>query len=98
MDASSDLYKSLERNVLRLMEAIRFLKKENEEIKRQLKENQETLTKMQRLLKEKEEQYELLKVSALLEHIEAKDVQQAGRKINSLVREIDECIALLTKE
>lgn len=98
MDASNDLYKSLERNVLRLMESIRFLKKENEELKKQLKEHQEALAKMQQMLKEKEEQYELLKVSALLEHLEAKDVQNAGRKINSLVREIDECIALLTKE
>lgn len=98
MNASSDLYKSLEQNVQRLMEAIRFLKKENEQIKKQLKEYQETLTMMQQMLKEKEEQYKLLKISSLLGHIEAKDVQNAGRKINSLVREIDECIALLTKE
>jgi nitrate reductase assembly molybdenum cofactor insertion protein NarJ len=84
MEASNDLYKSLERNVLRLMEAIRFLKKENEELKKQMKDHQETLAKMQQMLKEKEEQYELLKVSALLEHVEGKDVQNAGRKINSL--------------
>ncbi len=98
MVASNDLIKSLEQNVQRLMELVRFFKRENEEIRKQLKEHHEKLVEMQQMLKEREKQYELLKVSAMLKQICSKDVQNAGRKINSLVREIDECIALLTKE
>ncbi|MCX7861521.1 MAG: hypothetical protein N2449_00815 [Bacteroidales bacterium] len=98
MDAWNLLYESLEQKVLRLMEQIRFLKQENERLKQLLSQNQETLQTMQQMLKKSEEEKKLLTTAALLVKTEQKDIQQANSRINSLVREIDECIALLTKE
>lgn len=97
-EAFDVLYKSLETSVHKLMEEIRFLNEKKIELIAQTAFQQESITKMQQQLKEWEEKYKLLKAAGVLGMIDKKDVGQMQHKINSLVREIDSCKALIIEE
>ncbi len=65
------------------------LEKENEDLKKSLHESEMNL-------KELEKKYERSKLSGALMG-EGENAQEAKRKINELVREIDKCVALLNR-
>lgn len=92
------LYKSLESKILKLQQWALELKHENAQLKEQILHSNEKMNQMQLQLKECEDKYKLLKEAGVMSMIEKKDVDQTRQRINSLVREIDECIALITKE
>ncbi len=92
------LYKSLEGRFLKLQQWALELKNENVQLKKQVEDENERIAQMQLQLKECEEKYKLLKEAGVVSMIEKKDVDQTRQRINSLVREIDECIALITQE
>lgn len=89
--------KSLEVNVQRLVEHIKVLKNENYRLRKELNDKEESLKQMHQKLKECEEQYKLLQIAGTFAKFNQNELKLTNQKINSLVREIDECIALLTK-
>jgi|YNPMSStandDraft_1061717.scaffolds.fasta_scaffold00071_31 predicted nuclease with TOPRIM domain len=90
-------FKSLEANVQRLIEHVKILKNENIRLKNELNEKEVSLSRMYDKLNELEQQYKLLQISRTLTKCHENDLKLTNQKINSLVREIDQCIALLTK-
>ncbi|HNV95455.1 MAG TPA: hypothetical protein PKG63_03195 [Bacteroidales bacterium] len=92
------LYKSLEANVLRLQQKMIELKNENVQLKEKLTHQLEQNSQMQYQLNEWQEKYKLLKDAGVLSLVEKEDVNRMRHRIDSLVREIDECIALMTNE
>jgi len=65
-----------------------------EKLTHQLEQN----SQMQYQLNEWQEKYKLLKDAGVLSLVEKEDVNRMRHRIDSLVREIDECIALMTNE
>ncbi len=97
MSETTDVvYKSLEMKIQSLMDYVRFLRKKNELLSKELREKEETINRLQNMLLEEEEKYKLLAVAGVM--AKGEEVKEATRRVNNLVREIDECIALLTKE
>lgn len=92
------LYNSLEGRFLKLQQWALELKNENVQMKKQIADKDDRISQMQLQLKECEEKYKLLKEAGVMNMIEKNDIDQTRQRINSLVREIDECIALITKE
>ncbi len=97
-DANDVLYKSLESKVYKLMEHIRFLKNAHAQLTSQIAQQEEAMNQMQQQLKEEQEKNKLLKEAGVLSMIDKKDVGQLQQKINSLVREIENCKALMMEE
>lgn len=98
LDEFEVLYKSLEVKFLKLQELILELKDENFKLKKQLEEKNEIISQMQLQLKECEDKNKLLKEGGVVSMINERDIFQTKKRINNLVREIDECIALIIQE
>lgn len=92
------LYKSLEAKVLILQQTMIALKNENVQLKEKLTFQLEHTNQLQLQLGEWQEKYKLLKDAGVLSMVEKEDVNRMRYRIDSLVREIDECIALMTNE
>lgn len=63
-------------------------------LEQQVEQRQERIVRLEQQLKEAGEQYATLKIAKTMELTEA-DQRAAHRRLNSLVRQVDECIALL---
>ena len=92
------VFKSLEMRIQRLMEHVRFLQKDKNDLQKELVEKEETIKRLKLMLEEEKEKNKLLAVARVIKQSEKGSINEATRQLNSLVREIDECIALLTKE
>lgn len=92
------LYKSLEAKVLTLQQKMTELKNENVQLKEKVEFQLNQNNQMQHRLSEWQEKYRLLKDAGVLSLVEKEDVSRMKHRIDSLVREIDECIALMTNE
>ncbi len=92
------VFKSLEMRIQRLMEHVKFLQKDKNDLQKELVEKEETIKRLKLMLEEEKEKNKLLAVARVIKQSEKGSINEATRQLNSLVREIDECIALLTKE
>jgi len=92
------VFKSLEMRIQRLMEHVKFLQKDKNDLQKELVEKEETIKRLKLMLEEEKEKNKLLAVASVIKQSEKGSINEATRQLNSLVREIDECIALLTKE
>lgn len=92
------LYKSLEAKILKLQQKMLELKNENVQLKEKINFQAEQNNQMKIHLNEWQEKYKLLKDAGVLSLVESEDINRMRHRINNLVREIDECIALMTSE
>lgn len=92
------LYKSLEAKILKLQQKMLELKNENVQLKEKINFQTEQNNQMKIHLNEWQEKYKLLKDAGVLSLVESEDINRMRHRINNLVREIDECIALMTSE
>ncbi|MGQ9847814.1 MAG: hypothetical protein ACUVQP_10015 [Bacteroidales bacterium] len=92
------LYNSFEENVLKLQQKMLELKNENIQLKETLNLQIERNNQMESQIYEWKEKYKLLKDAGVLSLIEKDDISKMRHRIDNLVREIDECIALMTSE
>lgn len=92
------LYKSLEAKILKLQQRMLELKNENVQLKEKINFQTEQNNQMKVHLNEWQEKYKLLKDAGVLSLIESEDINRMRHRIDNLVREIDECIALMTSE
>ena len=93
---SYDELKLLNRKIDELVNSYRDLKNENENLKTAKEALQTMLTERETEKKELENKYERVKLTGALLG-EGENASEAKRKITELVREIDNCIALLDR-
>ena len=93
---SYDELKLLNRKIDELVNSYRDLKNENENLKTAKEALQTMLTEREMEKKELENKYERVKLTGALLG-EGENASEAKRKITELVREIDNCIALLDR-
>lgn len=86
----------LEIKLKNLVSNYEFLLKENEILLQKNNQLQHLLLEKEQFLKEIEEQYNLLKIAKTIEGSN-KSTKETKLKINTLVREIDKCIAQLNE-
>lgn len=85
---------TLERKVRQLIEDYRTLEKENQELYVMVDTRDAELVKINAQLQAARKDYLDLKMARMLE-VNANDVDVAKKKVASLIREVDKCIALL---
>jgi predicted nucleic acid-binding Zn-ribbon protein len=71
-------------------------KKKNSDLKSANNELNSEISELKNKISELEKKYDALKFAKSLENVEG-DTQEAKKRINKIVREIDSCIALLNK-
>lgn len=67
---------------------------QRDELRRDLEERDEEIRRLQAQVKELQDSYQLLKTAKMLEIYDG-DVEKSKRRIESLIRQVDRCIALL---
>ena len=67
---------------------------QRDELRRDLEERDEEIRRLQAQVKELQDSYQSLKTAKMLE-IYDRDVEKSKRRIESLIRQVDRCIALL---
>ncbi len=92
------LYNKLGLNIELLKKWALQLKNENDELRKEIDKKDNELRELKDKLNEVEQKYIMLKDAAMLVKIEKNDITSLKHRINNLVREIDECMALITKE
>ncbi|MGG8495847.1 hypothetical protein ACQY1Q_05485 [Tenacibaculum sp. TC6] len=86
----------LEDKLKKLLSNYEFLKEENNILFQNNAKLQHLLQEKEQQLKEKQEEYDLLKVAKTIEGSNDNNTRETKLKINALVREIDKCITLLS--
>jgi len=84
----------LEDKLLLILERYDFLKEENKLIREDLVQLQHQLNFKEQLLEEKESNFDSLKVARTIQGSD--DTKKTTKKINTLIKEIDLCIAQLS--
>ena len=96
MEKLSDITLSIETKLNKLIQHLKNVVKENNELKSELLQYQTQPTILQQKHTDLQKQYENLKIANAL--LGSEDFKKETKlKINSLVREIDHCISQLTK-
>lgn len=67
---------------------------QRDELRRDLEERDEEIRRLQAQVKELQDLYQSLKTAKMLEIYDG-DVEKSKRRIESLIRQVDRCIALL---
>ena len=83
-----------EAKVRTLIEKHRQLQRENARLQSQLEAGRADMKKLQEQLAAEKKAYSNLKISRMLE-LSSKDTEDARKRLNSLIKEVDNCIALL---
>lgn len=91
-----DLIISLKDKIFKLIVKVNDLKSQNNVLLKNKAELELQLNEKNKLISEVERKYENLKIGKLID-ISGKEVSDARLKINRIVREVDNCIALLNK-
>ncbi len=90
-----DIVGSLERKIAKILRRLELLKQTNLQLKEELAASKQQILTQKRQIADCEEKYEALKVAnAILGSNENK--RETKLKINTLIREIDYCIAQLS--
>lgn len=90
-----ELYTDIEYKIKKISLSFKELKQENLQMKEEMKTVRNENEKLKNELSELKEKYRLLTITKTL--AEKKDKTDTKRKINELVREIDNCMRLLNK-
>jgi predicted nucleic acid-binding Zn-ribbon protein len=90
------LISTFEARLRHLMFLYNQLEQENDQLKQQLVNKNAELAKMKTEQQELEVQYTNLKMARTIRLFD-KDVKDTKQRLNSLVREVDKCIALLNQ-
>ena len=96
MSELTDVVNSLEIKVARLVQRLNVLEAENTELKKTLLSAEEEIRRNEKQLDSIYEKYESLRLASSLLGSE-ENRRDTKLKINSLIKEIDQCIAHLTK-
>ena len=91
------LISTFEARLRHLMFLYNQLEQENDQLKQQLVNKNAELAKMKTEQQELEVQYTNLKMARTIRLFD-KDIKDTKQRLNSLVREVDKCIALLRKD
>jgi len=89
------LVSGIDFKIRRLIEKLNTLKEEKKSLDNKNKELNKQITENKQLINNLKEQNEILKITKSLEIVEGKNITK--KKLNELVREIDNCIALLNQ-
>ena len=90
------LISTFEARLRHLMFLYNQLEQENDQLKQQLVNKNAELAKMKTEQQELEVQYTNLKMARTIRLFD-KDIKDTKQRLNSLVREVDKCIALLNE-
>jgi predicted nucleic acid-binding Zn-ribbon protein len=90
------LISTFEARLRHLMFLYNQLEQENDQLKQQLVNKNAELAKMKTEQQELEVQYTNLKMARTIRLFD-KDIKDTKQRLNSLVREVDKCIALLNQ-
>lgn len=82
--------------VRQLILSYQTLKKENDELYSIVDERDKKIAELEKLVAIKEKEYDALKLTKMIE-VSDSDIQKSKARIASLIREVNQCITLLSE-
>lgn len=83
--------------VRQLILSYQNLKQENEELYAIVDERDKKIAELEKLVTLREKEYDALKLSKMIE-VSDSDIQKSKNRIASLIREVNQCITLLSEK
>lgn len=96
MSEVSQILDNLEVNLFKTLQKLEALQRANSELKSQLDQAQQTVEQQKTTLQEWEEKFESFRMASSIVG-SSDNTTEAKLKINTLIREIDHCIAQLSE-
>lgn len=93
-DAKINLFST---RVRQLILSYQTLKKENDELYSIVDERDKKIAELEKLVALREKEYDALKLTKMLE-VSDSDIQKSKARIASLIREVNQCITLLSDQ
>ena len=97
MSPNEQLIAVFQTRVKDMLDRFNQLKQENASLRRTVEKGEQEIKNLQQLLAQADNDYKALKLAKMIE-ISDGDLEEARRRINKLVREINKCIAILSDE
>lgn len=82
--------------VRQLIMAFQNVRKENGELLEQLDERDRKIAELEKIITRKEKEYETLKLTKMME-VSDTDIAKSKARVASLIREVNQCITLLSE-
>lgn len=95
MDANDAYLNHFTTRVRQLILKYQETQKENSELYSMVEERDNKIAELEKRVSEKEREYQALKTAKMME-ITDKDLESAKGKISKLIRDVNQCITLLT--
>lgn len=83
--------------VRQLLLSYQSMKAENSELYNMIDERDKKIAELERILSKKQKEYEALKLCKMMEVSDA-DIQKSKSRIAGLIREVNQCITLLSEK
>lgn len=97
MEAESKTINQFATRVRQMILQYQSVTKQNEDLCRQVAEQQECIAKLEAQLQQQHNDYESLKLARMVEITDG-DMQSAQKRLAKLIRDVDKCITLVNEK
>ena len=97
MTANEKTLATFETRLRQMLLRFQELKKENGELSQLLETNKKTVVQLQEQLKQKQSDYDSLKMAKMIEITDG-NLDGAKERLSKLIREVNKCIAILSDD
>lgn len=97
MEAESKTINQFATRVRQMILQYQSVTKQNEDLYRQVAEQQERIAKLEAQLQQQRNDYESLKLARMVEITDG-DMQSAQKRLAKLIRDVDKCITLVNEK
>lgn len=97
MEAESKTINQFATRVRQMILQYQSVTKQNEDLCRQVAEQQELIAKLEAQLQQQRNDYESLKLARMVEITDG-DMQSAQKRLAKLIRDVDKCITLVNEK
>ena len=97
MTANEKTLATFETRLRQMLLRFQELKKENGELSQLLEANKKTVVQLQEQLKQKQSDYDSLKMAKMIEITDG-NLDGAKERLSKLIREVNKCIAILSDD
>lgn len=97
MEAESKTINQFATRVRQMILQYQSVTKQNEDLYRQVAEQQERIAKLEAHLQQQRNDYESLKLARMVEITDG-DMQSAQKRLAKLIRDVDKCITLVNEK
>ena len=97
MNPNEQTLVTFETRVRQMILRFQELKKENNDLRTSIAQNEETIKQLQDQVAQADQNYNALKMARMIE-VSDGDLEKAKQRLNKLIRDVDKCIGIMSGE